>query len=201
MLPWDVQAIAPQNIAAPVSPPMGTRIHACCHSEEPSPSMSRPRRPQPRALFASADGIGDVRRSDRPRGTGTGSQPSSAVCRDAVSASRDTTVRGLAPARPAVPELAGQRLGRRLRGVTGTYASARQNGRPSVRRGRASRSWAHMGVTRTKPGSLVAEPISSRTAGLPGSGTGTFVGRMQAACSEQGGDGQGKGPWAGPGAW
>jgi hypothetical protein len=36
----------------------------------------------------------------------------------------------LAPARPAIPELAGQRLERRRRGVTGTYASASRNGSP-----------------------------------------------------------------------
>ena len=44
---------------------------------------------------------------------------------------KDTT-RHLAPARPAIPGSAGQRPERRRRGVTGTYASISQKGRPIV---------------------------------------------------------------------
>ncbi|WP_225834822.1 hypothetical protein [Streptomyces sp. NK08204] len=40
-------------------------------------------------------------------------------------------IRKLAPARPAAPDLAGQRPVGRRRGVNGTYASDARNGRPS----------------------------------------------------------------------
>lgn len=65
----------------------------------------------------------------------------------------------LAPARPAIPELAGQRLERRRRGVTGTYASVNRNGSPCFRNDRAAHSCAAgPGPQQSSPGSHVTSP-------------------------------------------